>query len=275
MERALGRSLAELGYLASLSPLPFRDAQLAAGCVGAARECGARVAAALDSELLAVSALEAEPEGNTATLQLLLFEPGGMVRSGSALLPRTPIEELELTVRSLSERVFGVEASAPATGTPAPPVGVRPSAARAPEVAMTQAVAGPQHSERERSPALRAVGFTALGMGAAGALGAVAVAVSARSESAAYARTGVETPQDADVALAHFEKAERRAQTARVLGGASAGVLAAGAFMLLWERFAPRRDRNLQSLAEGGVGRVQVATLPQLTGAMVSWGAEL
>jgi hypothetical protein len=276
VERALGRTLAERGFVLSMSPMPFREAQLASGCVGGVPECGARVASALDSEQLGVSAFEAEPDSNTARLTLYLFEARGLVRTGSAVLPREPAEELELTVRALSESVFGVLAAPPralATSAPDP----RPAPALLSEAAPAQAA--PRDAAEERAgganPVLRGVGWAAVGVGVAGGIGAVASAVSAQSEKSAYARTKVETADDADAALRHYDKAQRRTEAARVLGGVGGGLLAAGMFMLLWERFAEPRDRKLQPSIARRAGSLQIALSPQQTGAWVGWGTEM
>lgn len=274
VERALGRTLAEHGFVLNMSPMPLREAQLASGCVGGVRECGARVASALESEQLGVSAFEAEADGDTARLSLYLFEAQGLVRSGSAVLPREPVEELELTVRALTESVF---AGAGSVGREAPQT-VR-AASSAPVAARSE------HAERRENasegparganPVLRGVGWAAVGVGIAGGVGALASAVSARSENSAYARSKVETADEADAALRHYDKAQRRTEVARVLGGVGGGLAAAGLFMLLWERFAEPSDRNLQSSRTSKAKLIRITALPQLTGAWVGWGTEM
>ncbi|HEX6244551.1 MAG TPA: hypothetical protein VFZ61_26715 [Polyangiales bacterium] len=275
MERTLGRALAELGCLPNRSPLPFRDAQLASGCVGSLRECGARVAAALDSEQLLVSALQADPGAPTARLTLYRFEAEQLTKSGSAVLPLSPVEELELTVRALAESVFG--SASPHVARPAAVAASEVTAPRRPEPSASYAATSqaPAHSG---SPALRGVGWTAVGLGAAGAIGAIATAISASNESDAYARAQLQAPEDVDRALRRYDRAQHQSDIARVLGGVSAGVVAAGAFMLCWEYFHTRRqDRNLHISRSDkpSSANVRVAAWPQRTGAMVALGVEL
>jgi hypothetical protein len=280
VERALGRALAELGFLLNRSPTPFREAQLATGCVGGLRECGARVAAALESEQLAISALERRaPEASTATFALYRFEGAQLVGSGSALLPLKAAEELELTVRALAESVFGPSRPTSPSG-PAAPVAraVTSPAAVSATVALSRARSEPR--ERDGAPALRGVGWTALALGGAGAIGAVATAVSARHETEAYRSASLATSGDVDRALQHYERAEDRASIARVLGGVSAGMVAAGTFMVLWERFAMRRDRNLHSSPADQAGirprtGIRASAWPQRTGVTLALGVEL
>jgi hypothetical protein len=283
VERALGRALGELGFVPNRSPLPFREAQLASGCVGGLRECGARVAAALESEQLAVSELEVPAaSASTANFTLYRFEGGQLAANGSALLPLRPAEELELTVRALAESVFGTGAPLVPRARRMPEASSAPSHA-APEASATAAASGRGRAEVEPPrgmPALRGVGWTAFALGAAGAIGAAATAISAERQSEAYERAEVQTSQDVDVALKHYDRAEHKAEIAKVLGGVSAGVVAAGAFMLLWERFASRRDRNLQSPPGGQAERspktaIQAAAWPQRAGVTVSLGVQL
>jgi hypothetical protein len=98
VERALARSLSDFGLAVSQSPLPFRDAQLAAGCTGSVRECGGQVALALETEQLLVTAIEENPSGRYVALTLYRFASHTPARVGTAQLPREATPEMELTV---------------------------------------------------------------------------------------------------------------------------------------------------------------------------------
>jgi hypothetical protein len=268
-ERALAGVLAELGFLVTSSPLPFDDAQLVAGCNGTLRECGSQVAKALESEHLAVAQLEDEAGANGATLWLYIFESGsGAVRDGAVQLPRAHDEPLEPGVRALAARVLGVARPAVAPAPVSQPISRAPAAERA------RAPAAEANDDRGPG-AMRALGWTSVGTGGALLVAALATSLAAQDASQAYARSEVQSRDDADRALAHYERAQRRTDAANVLWGVGAGTVAAGAFMLLWQHFAAPPDQNLQRRSSRGGRGVRVAAMPGPAGVSLSLSSEL
>jgi hypothetical protein len=269
-ERALAQALAERGVLVTTSPLSFHDAQLVAGCSGALRACGSQVAMVLDSEELAVAVLEQEQAGTVPELQLFVFDGGGgAVRQASVPLPASS-EPLAARVRDLVRRVLSsgegaALAPAQAAGAAAAPVAVPAS---------PQEHTPPVLPDGGGARALKAVGWTTLGVGGGLLVGALAASIAAQAAEQAYARSEVSSPEDADRALAHYDSAERRAEAARVLWGVGAGAAAAGAFVLLWQRYAGSKDRNLQR-ASAGRRRVQLGAMPAATGVSLALSGEL
>jgi hypothetical protein len=263
VDRVLGQVLSEMGFIVNVSPLPFRDAQLAIGCSGGLLECGGRVAATLESEQLSVSSLREQDE-DTAYLELYLFAPGHE-RADASELPLDSPTALEQRVRELARTVYGEVAPEPrvalakqTSSEPAAPPPL-PSAARpAPEPA-TPPTSRPRPQEPV-NPVVRTIGWSAATAGAALLLGGVAMSVAAGRSSDAYARQEIHDKDDADRALASYARAEHQSDTARVLFGTGGAVLIAGSAFLLWEYLVPeRRDRTLR-----------VAALPVLGGALVS-----
>jgi hypothetical protein len=283
VERVLAGALDERGFSVASSPLPFHDAQLIAGCTGTLRDCGSQVANALDSEHLAVAQLE--DDGAMLRLQLYLFGDGGAVRKGAAQLPRAAGESRQSSVRALVARVLGVEALAPAAR--AQPAISAPAARGQPAIsapaARAQPAISPQASEalpdRRPTRVLRSIGWASLGTGGALLIGAVATSAAAQRASQAYAQTDVDSRADADQALAHYEAAQHRAEVARVLWGVGAASVAAGTFMLLWQRLAAPSDRkspdrNLQ-YSFSGRGGMRLTASPAPAGVSIALRGEL
>jgi hypothetical protein len=249
VDLALGQALAEMGFIVNVSPMPFRDAQLALGCSGSVRACGGRVAAALDSEQLAVISLR-EQDRAAAHLALYLFAPGSE-RVDDKELPRDPGLALEATVRELARRVYGDAAREPASAAYGqqvvePPQRASLNVASAPASAKHAPVLGPA-PERPSNSALRAVGWSAATVGGALLLGGLATSLAANRAGDAYAQRKIRDQDDADVALANYARAEHQATVARVLFGTGGAVLLLGTTVLLWEHLMPsRRDRKVR-----------------------------
>lgn len=290
VERVVQRRLSELAFMVSASPLPFRDAQLAAGCSGSVRECGAPVAAALDSEELLVSRVEDEPGQRQATLTLLRFAPRTPPRAGTAQLPRAPLEERSAAVRALVESMFSdrTARSAPLLAPPAnvsassaleplpesdPSAQLAPASASAPESDYVQRIA---HAEQRRR--LLAVGWPTLVVGAGLLVGGIVANASAQREGRAYRSLMADSPAEIDAKIAHRHNAEGSMTAARVLFGVGGALATAGVFVLLWERFGPSPDRKLQKLQTARRGDSHVlrfAAAPSVNGFALGCAGEL
>lgn len=289
VDRAVQRALRELGFGVNPSTLPFRDAQLAAGCAGTVRDCGAPVAAALESEELLVSRIEDDPSLRYATLSLLRFAPRAAARAGTAQLPREPAHELQQSVFALVASMFREGAAAPSSF--AAPPGEQPPAISEPVIAASnpapvpaadsdyvQRIARAEHRRR-----LLAIGWPTLTVGAGLLVGGVVANLGARRESRAYDDLTPSSRQEVDAKLAHYNSAEDKTRAARVLWGVGGGLAAAGAFVLLWERFGPAPDRKLQSTQKSeshaangrGARALRFGAAPTLGGFALSCAGEL
>jgi hypothetical protein len=260
VDLALGQVLAEMGFIVNVSPMPFRDAQLALGCSGSLFECGGVVAATLESEQLAVSSLSDQEEG-MARLELYLFAPGGQ-RADAAELPLESPTLLERRVRELARNVYG-EVAPESRVAAEQQRSVEPTT---PPVPVTPPPAASALSVVDRSPAqpvnsvLRAVGWSTATAGAALLLGAAALSIAADRSAEAYARQDIREKSDADEALASYARAEHQSHAARVLFGTGGAVLIAGTALLLWEHLIPERRH----------ADLQIAAAPLWGGALVS-----
>jgi hypothetical protein len=254
VERVVQRSVSALGFAVIPSQLPFRDAQLAAGCAGSVRECGAPVAAALESEELLVVGVQEDVGQPHATLILLRFAPHAPTRTGTAQLPRAPAAELSATARALVESLFADRVAPPVApvasenvSTQVPPPSVPEQSAHAaappPESDYLDRVARAQQRTR-----LLAIGWPTLTVGAGLVVGGLIANLAARRETRAYESLAPSSRDEVDVKLAHYHAAEDKAQSARILWGVGGGLAAAGVFVLLWERFGPAPDRKLHKL---------------------------
>jgi hypothetical protein len=289
VERAVQRSLSELGFAVNGSTLPFRDAQLAAGCTGTVRECGAAVAAALDSEELLVSRVEDDSSRRYATLTLLRFAPRAAPRAGTAQLPRAPAEELQQNVLALVQSMFsdrmrvGFAASAPKMEQSSLSAPLLASSAASTTSTLQPAPKSDyvQRIERaERHRRLLAIGWPTLSVGAGLMVGGLIANLAAHRESRAYESLAPSSRAEVDAKLAHYRAAEDKASTARILWGIGGGLAAAGAFVLLWERFGPSPDRKLQEAgSQAGNGRaaraVRLAAAPSVSGFALTCTGEL
>lgn len=270
IERALGQALGEMGFLVNVSPLPFREAQLALGCPGTVRNCGGTVAGELESEQLGVSSVE-ERDVEHAELWLYLFSPG-VEREGRAEIPLGSSSALAGAVRQLAREVYGdaapeqrIAAHRARTVQKVTPVAVNADVAR-PALAPVSEPTQPQ-DEPHRNHVLRGVGWSTAAVGGALLVSGFATSIASDNASDAYARREILTREDADVALASYARAERQADAARVLLGAGGVLVASGAAMLLWERLWPRsQDRKLQFSAVPAVRGVALTVAGSLDG---------
>ena len=270
IDRALGQALAEMGFLVNVSPMPFRDAQLALGCPGTVRNCGSSVAAELESEQLGVTSVD-KRDAETATLRLYLFSPG-VEREGAVEIALTSGAELSSAVRELARRVYGNPApeqrvAAARAQTPRKrPARAQPAAVATITSPTTTSPAVPASAVQgvdlphSRNRVLHAVGWSTAGVGGALLVSGFATGLSARNSSDAYADRQIDSEADADRALASYARADRQADAARALLGAGGAFVVGGAALLLWERFWPGdRDRNLHFSAMPAVRGVALS----------------
>jgi hypothetical protein len=285
VERALNHALSELGLAVSQSPLPFRDAQLAAGCAGNVRDCGTQVALALESEQLVVSALEDEAGARYASLTLYRFASHMPARVGTGQLPREPAGELELTVYALVESLFADRAQE-RTRAPSASAALAAAAPQAEARASVDpaAISASDSAEAERTghahrrTLLRAIGWPSLALGAGLLVGGAVMSASVQRESQAYNGLSADTRDQVDTKLAHAGEADDAAKAARVLWGVGGGLAATGIFVLLWERFAPPADRKLQTSAAKRTrdsSALRISAAPALRGFSLTVGGKL
>lgn len=253
IDRAIGQVLAEMGFIVNVSAMPFRDAQLALGCQGTVRKCGASVASALENEQLGVTSVE-HADASRASLWLYLFAPG-IEREGSAEIPLESSSDLLAAVRELARTVYGDAAPEPRSAarrakaprtkvTPPQPVVV---AAMAEPALVSVAQPAPDAPESRGSHALPAVGWSSASIGGALLLSGIVTSLASRKSSDDYAGREIRSRDDADAALASYERAEHQASASRALLGTGGVLLASGAVMLLWDRLWWRhQDRKLQ-----------------------------
>jgi hypothetical protein len=248
VERSLRQALRELGFVVVVSPMPFRDAQLAAGCPGTIRQCGSSVAAAVDGGQLAVSSLETS--GGELSLHLYSFAASGEVREATRELPSASSVQLDGAVRALAAEVYaavGAREERPATAA-APERRGRPRDAAAPSAAAAaraSAASAEPPPGQQRDPVLWAVGWSATGLGSALLIGGMASHLAAGSSG--EGATWSEDRRPGSESLATYERDERRADAARVLYGAGGALLLTGVTLLVVGRLSAQRDGGLHA----------------------------
>jgi hypothetical protein len=257
VERSLRQALRELGFVVAVSSIPFRDAQLASGCPGTIRECGPSMAGAIEGGRLAVSAIGAEADEGGLSLRLYSFTASGEAREAARELPSAPAAQLHGAVRQLAQAVYGQPAhdQLPATarstqarqGERRDAAPSSPSAALARDHASSAPRLEPQRG-MHRDPVLWATGWSATGLGSALLVGGMASHLAAGSDHDRYpAWNGVGGRSSPGETLASYERAERRADAARVLYGAGGALLLTGATLLVVGRLSGQRDSSLQA----------------------------
>lgn len=251
VERSLRQALRELGFVVTVSSMPFRDAQLASGCPGTIRECGPSMAGAVEGGRLAVSTIKVEEGEGALSLRLFSFAASGEAREAASELPSSPAAQ-HGAVQQLVQSVYGQ----PAHDTP--PSAARSTQARhggSREAASPAATARAHASSAERvepqparyrDPVLWATGWSATGLGGALLIGGMASHLAAGSSESRYPWGG-DGGRPPGETLASYERAERRADAARVLYGAGGALLLTGATLLVVGRLAAPRDSSLQA----------------------------
>lgn len=233
---------------AYVSPVPFEDVELAAGCSGREAGCMQRIAATLDADWIMVRELARDERGHVY-LTLVAHDGSGAIET------RRAIAEVAATGRQTPEQVVPllIDRLYPESKEAAPPA--RASVAARPKVDARVAAAKP---ERQRSPA-KIVGWSSLATG--GALVAAGAVMNALSRRDARTHNALSISEDYEAldAVALFSRARRRNDIANalIIGGASAGTV--GVAALLWDYFRPPRDK-----------RVSVRVLPARSGVALS-----
>jgi hypothetical protein len=217
---------------AYVSPVPFEDVELAAGCSGRDSGCLQRIAATLDADWIMVRALEREPSGRT---YLTLVAHDGPI----AIVTRRAVAELstrgdqtpDKVVPLLVERLYPRETHVPSAATPR----VLPK---------PRFVDDDQATRRRASPA-KIVGWTSAAAGGALLAAGVVVGALARNDQRKHEALDVSTKPAADQASDLFSRAQRRTDIANglMLGGAGAGTV--GVAALLWDALRPKSDKRL------------------------------
>jgi hypothetical protein len=257
VEHSLRQALRELGFVVTVSSMPFRDAQLASGCPGTIRECGPSMASAVEGGRLAVSAIEAETDDGGLSLRLYSFTASGEAREAASELPNATAARLHGAVRQLAQAVYGQPAQdeLPASARSAQ---ARHGDAREPTPASASAALARAHASRarrveaqpatQRDPVLWATGWSAAGLGGALLVGGMASHLAAGSDEDRFPGWDGNGARNAPgETLASYERAERRADAARVLYGAGGALLFAGATLLVVGRLSAQRDSSLQA----------------------------
>lgn len=228
---------------AYLSPVPFNDVELAAGCSGRDAGCLQRIAATLEADWLMVRELTREPSGR---IYLTLIAHDGP----SAIITRRAVAEIAKSGTQAAERVVPllVERLYPGRVVAAPPPQSRelPAPALAPR---------PARDDRGPSPA-KVIGWSSAAAGGALLAAGVVVGTLARSDARKHERLDLRSMPAVDGAHDLFARAQRRTDIANALliGGASAGTV--GVAALLWDYLRPKRDERLSlrvGPARGGV----------------------
>jgi hypothetical protein len=233
---------------AYVSPVPFEDVELAAGCNGREASCFQRIAATLDADWIMVRELTRDERGHVY-LTLVAHDGSG------AIVTRRAVAEVSATGRQTPQQVVPLLVDR-----------LYPESKEAQPLAQTSVLPRPraepsrttQTLPKERSPA-KIVGWSSLAAGSAMvAAGAVMGALSRRDELK-HNRASINGELEAERAGSLFNRATRRTNVANglIIGGATAGT--AGVAALLWDYFRPPRDK-----------RVSVRVLPARSGVALS-----
>lgn len=212
-----------------VSPVPFEEIELAAGCGGDSAACVQRLAGTLEADWLLVREIAREEDGRTV---VVLAAHDGARGAGSRRV-RSQVDANEhapgVVLPALVRSLF-------ATHEAAPP-----------------AVERPQPSSTSSPAAI--VGWS--GAAVSGGLviaGAVMGALS-RKDSAAYKSSEIQTPDDVDRARDILERSQQRGRVANGLFIGAAGAALAGAAGLLWHYLRPNKN-----LAERRLVQLDLAT---------------
>jgi hypothetical protein len=220
VDRALLTALEEQGRFGStyVSPTPFEDIRLAAGCEGRTTDCVQRIATTLAADWVLVRELRRDDAGRVV-LQLVAQDgPAASTRRAEARVAKAGSPE-QVVAQLVSELYASAE----------------PAQASAPALSRND-----DASELHR-PA-KVVGFTLLASsGALLASGAV-LGIISRQDLDRYARTEVVDAASAEHAQSLLDDARHRSRVANALF-ASGGVTAlTGTSILIWRRTRMKRE---------------------------------
>jgi hypothetical protein len=232
VDRALDAALTKHARFAStyVSPTPFAEIQLAAGCQGRANECVERIATTLDADWLLVRELRRDGAGRVVLELVAQDGATASTRRAQARVARDGSPER--VVAQLVSELYASSDVAP----------VAPVASTVP------------HSDdvpKARTPA-RAIGLTLLASSAALLTSGAVLGVVGKKDEDRYARTDVVDAQSADHAQSALDDARRRTHLANVLLATGAVTALTGASVLLWRHTRLKRDARLSLAAMAG-----------------------
>jgi hypothetical protein len=219
VDKALAGSVSAHVPGASLyvSPVPFEDVELAAGC-GAQHEdadCMQRIAGSLGADWVLVRELRQDRAGRTFLTLVAHDGPQAIVtRRAVTQIDRGKLAPAQ-AVQTLVERLY-------------------PTQARGYDER-------PLSAPRSLSPA-NVVGWSSAAVGGGLLAAGITMGVLSRRDHDSYERAEIRSPADVDRARDMLDRSQQRARVANglLLGGAGAG--AAGALALLWKYIRPKPD---------------------------------
>jgi hypothetical protein len=199
-----------------VSPVPFEDVELAAGCSSQAQDadCLQRIAGSLGADWLLVRELRKDRAGHVRLTLVAHDGPLAIVTRRAVAPVSSGKQAPEQVVPMLIERLYPMQQ------------GASERILREP---------------RSLSPA-NVVGWSATAVGGGLLAAGITMGVLSRRDHDKYERTEIRTPADADRAYELLDRSQQRARVANglLIGGAGAG--AAGALALLWKYVRPKPD---------------------------------
>lgn len=244
VDRSLAGALSAHVPAASLyiSPVPFEDVELAAGCQGEDADCLQRVASSLGADWLLVRELNKDRAGKISLSLVALDGPQAMVTRRAASRLATGKQAPSQVVPVLVERLY-------------------PTAQGASERLL--------HEPRSLSPA-NVVGWSSSAVGGGLLAAGITMGVLSHRDHDKYDRTQVRTTEDVDRAHELLDRSQQRAHVANglLIGGAGAG--AAGAMALLWKYIRPKpsADRPVRMGIEPSRGGAKLSLHGAFRGAL-------
>lgn len=228
---------------AYLSPVPFGDVELAAGCSGRDAGCLQRIAATLEADWLMVRELTREPSGRIYLTLIAHDGPSAIItRRAVAEIAKSGTQAAERVVPLLVERLYPgrVSAASPAEARalPAPVLSSRPAG-----------------DDSGPSPA-KVIGWSSAAAGGALLAAGVVVGALGHSDAREHERLKLGSPESVDGAHDLFARAQRRTDIANALFIAGASAATVGVAALLWDYLRPKRDERVSlgvGPARGGV----------------------
>jgi hypothetical protein len=217
VDRALAGAVSAHVPRASLyvSPIPFEDVELAAGCSSGQQDadCLQRVAGSLGADWLLVRELTKDRAGHVYLTLIAHDGPQAIVTRRAVSQISTGKQAPAQVVPMLIERLYPMQA-----------VSERPF-----------------HEPRSLSPA-NVVGWSSTAVGGGLLAAGITMGVLSHRDHQKYERADLHTPADVDQAREALDRSQQRARVANglLIGGAGAG--AAGALALLWKYMRPKPD---------------------------------
>ncbi|HEY6880290.1 MAG TPA: hypothetical protein VI299_19840 [Polyangiales bacterium] len=220
VDRALAGAVAAHVPSASLyvSPVPFEDVELAAGCKAAQQDadCFSRVASSLGADWLLVRELSEDRAGHVYLTLVAHDGPQAIVTRRAVAQLATGKQAPAQVVPMLIERLYPLQS-----------VGTRPLL----------------DEPRSLSPA-KVVGWSSTALGGGMLAAGITMGVLSNRDHDKYERTDIRSAADVDRARELLDRSQQRARIANglLIGGAGAG--AAGALALLWQYVRPKPDAD-------------------------------